>query len=247
MSNNTPSLHFSIPLDASSATVDALVAAIRRTFPSPAGAAPVRDVSGDVAPESLAADQQPPQNQDTNAGPLVEGTDEAGPRDAFGWPWNSQIHAGTKNTTGNGAWRSRSRVPEDKRKAVVAAMIEAYGLTDPGADEGGDEGGDAGKTPQQAPAGGPPKPPAPPAPPSPPASQTPTAAPEFTNYTSWLATAQAENPGLTDEWLASVYQHYGATDSNGGGSLAKLAELDPDTINECADYVKATHAQMMGG
>lgn len=238
MNPNTPSLNFSIALDASEATVNELVAAIRRTFGAqPSGGVSVtikHDLGGDVKPEELAGQQAQP--SDAERVPLVEGTDEDGPRDVHGWPWNSQIHASTKGTNKDSSWRDRSRVPEDKRKEVQAAMIEAYGLSMPEA------AGDAGQTPPPPPQNN-----TPPGPPAPPAPQTPTAAPEFTAYTNWLAGAQQANPGLTDEWLASVYQHYGATDANGGGSLAKLAELDADTITACADYVKQTHATMMMG
>lgn len=244
MTATTPTVTFGLPINASAETVEELIATIRRTFnaartistalggPDAIDAA-THDLTGDVSPQQAQA------AQNASAAPLVEGTDEAGPRDAFGWPWNSQIHASTKTTIGNGAWRGKSRLDDATRTKVQAEMVAAYGLTLPGAD--------APAAAEPAAPAAPTKPAGPPKRPAPPQSSTPTAKPEFTAYTKFLAEAQAENPDLSDEWLAGVYQYYKATDAQGGGSLAAVAALEPDAIVEIHNYVAETHADMMAG
>jgi len=50
--------------------------------------------------------------------------------DAAGFPWDERIHAGTKNTKGDGTWKRKKSV-DDALVASVEAEYRARGFTDP--------------------------------------------------------------------------------------------------------------------
>lgn len=246
-------VNFSIALDAKPAEVDALVAAIRRTFGTqvqvtgdqfaidPSQASPVALGSSGLQLPDADSDDAGAEESDNKAAPLVEGCDESA-RDAQGWPHCSLIHASTKTTTGDGIWRNRPKIDDAERIRIEALIVARYGVPPR-----------SGAAPAPTATQQTPPPPAagatvPPPPPAPAPSTTPTERPEVVQFLSWLADERVRQPRLNDDaWLSSIFQHYGAVDANGGGSVAAIASMADDNRVALETYLRDTAAAMARG
>ena len=253
------SVNFSISLTAQPAEVDALVAAIRRTFGQEQAIDPAQAVAVSIAPVTVThvapgasglqladgdSDDAGVEAQENKAEPLVEGCDES-IRDAQNWPWCSQIHASTKTTTGDGIWRNRPKVEDAERIRIEALIVANYGVSPRTGTAPAPQATAQQTAPPAPPATGAPVPPPPPAPAAP---TTPTERPEVVQFLSWLADERVRQPRLNDDaWLAGIFQHYGAVDANGGGSVAAVGSMPDDNRVALETYLRDTAAAMARG